>query len=284
MVRSTPKAMALGAKIRTERETRSMTQRNLARKLGLDSGTMSRIETGERPPTAELAAAILGALGVTGERREEILTLARGDNTSGTAWVAVGMPEQRTQLDALLQLEQLAGVVVDVNPLVIPGLLQSSGYTRAVMRAARVPDNEIETRVAIRMGRREILTRPNPIKFTALISANVLRQSVGGPDVMADQLDHLLGMARLDNVELRAFPVETDWHDGLYGPFTVLTIAAGRSVVHLENRVSGLFIQDDHDVADFEDAARRVRDMSMSEEATIDLIEHEARRMKKGTE
>lgn len=276
MVRSTTKAMALGRKLKSVREATGTSQRALAKRLGVDSGTMSRAESGERPPDVELTAAILGALGVTGARRDEIMALARDDTTSGTAWVAVGMPEQRVQLDALLQLEQMACEIVDVSPLVVPGLLQVSGYTRGIMRAGAVPKTEIETRVAIRMGRRDVLTRANPVRFTALIGERVFRQRIGGPEVMREQLDHLLRMSRADNVEIRAFPIDADWHDALDGAFTILTIGPGEAVVHLENRASGVFVQEPEDVAAFQSAVERVLGVSMSADRTAELIERMA--------
>ncbi|WP_189223699.1 helix-turn-helix domain-containing protein [Saccharothrix coeruleofusca] len=279
MVRSSAKGMALGTKLRGVREESGLSQRALARKLGVDSGTMSRAESGERPPDAELTAAILGALGVTGARRDEIMALARDDVAAGSAWLAIGLPEQRVQLDALLQMEQLSTEIVDVSPLVVPGLLQVSGYTRAIMRAAEVPNTEIETRVAIRMGRRDVLTRANPTRLTALIGAQVFRQRIGGPEVMRDQLEHLLKMAEQDNVELRAFPVDDMWHDAFAGAFSMLKIDRAKSVVHLENTASGLFLQEPEDVKVFESAVNRVLAVSMSEDQTRELIAREARRV-----
>lgn len=279
MVRNTPKAMALGTRLRAAREAKNLSQRTLAKQLGIDNSVLSRHETGERPPGPEEVAGILAVLGVNGAERDEIIDLAR--DPSGTTWLAVSLPEQRVQLAALLDFEQLAATIIDVAPLVVPGLLQTSNYTRAIMRTGNtVADNEVETRVAVRMGRRDVLTRDKaPVQFTALIGEGALRQMVGGPEVMAAQLQFLLKMGALPNVDIRAVPFATSWHPGLDGPFTLLTIDKTTSVVHLENRRSGLFLQEQEDVAAYKEAVDEVLHVAMSTEQTAALIASEAERM-----
>ena len=108
MVRSTPRAMALGARIRDVRTKAGLSQRGLDAKLELGVGSTTRIESGERPPDAQLTARILGALDVNGPAYDEIMALAREDAPDGPAWLAVGLPEQAAQLDALGLAEYFA--------------------------------------------------------------------------------------------------------------------------------------------------------------------------------
>ncbi|MBB5957900.1 transcriptional regulator with XRE-family HTH domain [Saccharothrix tamanrassetensis] len=266
MIRSTAKAMALGTKLRAVREAAGVGQRELARLTGIHAATMNRYESGERPPSEEATILILDTLGVVGPECDEILELVRDDPAKGSAWLAVGLPEQRVQLDALLQIEQLATEIIDVSPLVVPGLLQSSGYTRAIMRGGAVPESEIETRVAIRMGRRDVLTRSRPVRYTALMGNHVMRQQFGGPAARVEQLDHLRKMAELPNVELRIFPIDAGWHAALHGPFSLITIGGSETIVHLENHASGLFIQEKDMVAVFQEVVERVTEISVDPE------------------
>ena len=277
MIRNTPKAIALGAKLRTVRETAGITQRTLAKQLRLDQSVVSRSESGERVPSQEEVAAILDAVGVTGVERDEIVESAR--DTSGSPWQGVDLPEQPVQLAALLDVEQMTSKYVEWSPFVIPGLLQVSSYARAIMRAARVPDGEVETRVAVRMGRKDILARKNPTRCTALIGESALRQMIGGPEVVVEQLDYLVLMGCLPNIDLRVVTTDTDWHPGLYGPFVLLTMEGGMSVVHLENARSAVFVPDEQDVAVYQDVVLELLGIALSPEQSTEFIRGEAERM-----
>ncbi|MEU4803736.1 helix-turn-helix transcriptional regulator [Actinosynnema sp. NPDC023587] len=272
MIRSTAKATALGAKIRAAREAAGLTQRQVCQQTGIHPGTMTRHESGERPPAEEVVIAVLDAVGVHGPAREEILELARDEPANGSTWTAISLPDRRAQLEALVQFERLATDIVDVSPLVVPGLLQVNGYARAVMRGGRVPEPEIETRVAIRMGRRDVLTRARPARYTAFVADHVFRQRFGDPADHAEQLDHLLKLAALPNVELRAFGLATGWNDAMDGPFSLLTLGAGETIVQLDNRVSSVFAREKDDVDAFQEAVRRLAGVSLSAGETVELI------------
>ncbi|MFD9734899.1 helix-turn-helix domain-containing protein [Umezawaea sp. NPDC059074] len=279
MVRNiTPKAMALGAKIRSVRDSGGLSQRGAAKKLGIANSTMSRIESGESPPSPDELVGILEVLGATEAETEEILSLA--SDTGGNAWLAVTLPEQQAQLAALLDFEQMATHITSVAPLLMPGLLQSSGYARAVMRAAGVPDDEVETRVAVRMGRRDILVRTQPTVLLALVGEGVLRRPIGGPRVLAEQLDHLAKMAQLPNITVRVIPEDAGWHPALEGPFLLLGNST-TSLVHLENRRSALFLNDDDDIAAYVEAVDRTLKVAIDAEQTAALIAREAERIRR---
>lgn len=274
MVRNTPRAIALGQRLRAAREAKAMSLRTLAKQVGIEHTALGRFELGERSPSPEQVSAILAVLGVNGPAANETIDLSR--DTSGTAWLAIGLPEQRTQMAALLEIEQLATEIVDVSPLLFPGLLQTGPYARAIMRAAGVPEDEVETRVAVRLGRRDILTRDNPVHLTALIGETVLTQTIGDDRVMQGQLDHALKMAAMPNVDLRAIPQSAGWHPALEGPFVILTIDGSTSMVHLENRRSGLFLQEGEDLAAYKAAAEKVLQLAMSPARTAELIKSAA--------
>ncbi|GAA1339876.1 helix-turn-helix transcriptional regulator [Catellatospora bangladeshensis] len=280
MVRTTPKAVALGAELRAARDRAGTGLRELAKRLGVDHSSLSRAESGERPPNPEVVAAILATLGVTGHEFERIVDMARV--TDDSVWVAVSSPDRQSQLSALLSFEQMAVTITDVSPLLIPGLLQTGAYARAIMRAGRVPEQEIELRVATRLGRRDVLTRENPVRLTALIGVSALRSDIGGPRVMADQFAQLLKTAEWPNITLRAIPEATGWHPGLEGAFAILDTQA-MSIVHVENRRSGLFYQEAVDVTAYQEAVEQVLDVACSPDETIGLIAREVERIEEKT-
>lgn len=191
-----PRARALGPALRDARTGQELGLREFAKSLGRDPSLLSRWETGDRTPPQTEVAHILGNLHIAGKRYDEILELAESVNEP--MWLATTLPEQRAQLEALLDFERTATAVTDISPLVVPGLLQTSDYTRAIMSAGwTVPSDEISTRVTTRMGRREVLTRPDPVHMTAYIGEAALRQRIGQPSTMAEQCTHLARMAAL---------------------------------------------------------------------------------------
>src|SRR2546421_582547 len=216
----TPKAKALGAALRQAREEKHMLLREVGAAIDRDIGMISRWETGERAPKPEQVAQILATLGIQGTRYEEIMTLAYGTNES--QWVATSLPEQRQQMVAFLDWEQNARRIVEVSPLLVPGILQTSDYIRAIMTAPGVPAGEVASRVTTRIGRREVITKHNPAKLLVLMGQGALTQGIGGRETMVGQLRHLQEMTARPNVELRIVPDNRGWHPGLEGEFTLI--------------------------------------------------------------
>ncbi|MEU6270485.1 helix-turn-helix domain-containing protein [Saccharopolyspora shandongensis] len=277
----TPKGRALGNALRQARQERDLTVRAFAAQLGRDPGVLSRWETGDRTPKPEQVAQILTSLGVNGDRYEEIVDLAYGADDS--SWVATTLPAQRQQLAAFIDFEQNASKILEASPMLIPGLLQTNDYIRAVMTDARVPVGELATRIAVRIGRRDVITRDRPTQFTALVGEAALRQLLGGRKVMIEQLRYLLEMARRPNIELRVFRFGTGWNPALEGQFHLIETGDG-TVVHLENLKSALFLHEDSDVRTYRRAAEKVLDVAMNQAESAKLIRYIANSMEKGNE
>jgi transcriptional regulator with XRE-family HTH domain len=269
--RGTPKAKALGTELRKAREDAGFGQRELADKIGISHSTLSRYENGSRSPEPESLATILGAIGVSAEKREDLLELSREPDR--TNWLSVGRTEQQRQLGTLLDYEAEATVITNVSPLLVPGLLQTGDYARAIMEEGGVPAEEISTRVSVRLGRRDALTRKDPAHLRAVTGEAVLRQNIGGPQVMLEQLQYLARMAGLPNVEIRVIPMKCGWHPGHDGPFNLVEFADRTPVVHLENRRAGLFFHEEEDTAVYVDAAEKVLRAALSPEDSAQLID-----------
>jgi transcriptional regulator with XRE-family HTH domain len=261
-----PKARALGAALRTEREERNWGLRQLASQIGCAPGTLSRWETGERMPKRADVARILTLLGVEGQRHDEIVDMTGA--TADSRWLAVTLPEQRQQLAALLECERTATSIFHMAPLLIPGILQTTPYIRAIMTAGGVPADEVETRIAIRIGRRELLTCPDAPRITSVIGEAALRQEIGSPSTMISQLGHLLEMSKHENVDIRLMPFTRSWHPGLEGAFLLIDSAQNPSVVHIETRASGIFLHDKADVDEYRKAANTVLGLALSPTAS----------------
>jgi transcriptional regulator with XRE-family HTH domain len=266
----TTKSIALGAELRKARQAvKGLTLRALAEQLGISHPTVGRWERGERVPAPEDISAYLTQVGAPTEVRDALIEMSR--DADSAHWLSIGIPDQGRQLRALLDLEASATRVTTVSPLLVPGMLQTGAYARAIMVEGGVPADEIETRVAVRSGRREAITRSRePLKLRAFIGEGVLEQSIGGPDVMRDQLQALIEHGERPNIELHVIPAATSWHAGLEGPFSLYEFADRETVVHVENRVSGLFLPDDGRA--YESSLPRVQEIAMSPAETARLI------------
>jgi transcriptional regulator with XRE-family HTH domain len=271
------RASALGAELKNARRARGITQAQLAEAVEVTRPTVSRYEDGTRFPDLAMVGKICEALDLDDEAAAELVERVR-DGDHGP-WLAVTIHEQQRQLNELLAREREAVVIRSVTPLLVPGLLQTSDYARAMMIAGEVPDNQVETRVAVRIGRREALKRPKPARLVALINESVLRQMIGGPEVMATQLRYLLGASKWPNVDLRIVPNTSGWHPGLEGPFDMDEFADGTAIVHIETRSSGLFLNEAVHVAPYRAAAKKVLGVAMSAAESAELIAREAERI-----
>ncbi len=265
-IAATPRASALGFGLRELRTGVGRSLREFARELGIDQSTLSRWETGARTPRVEDVAMVLGALGVTDERREELLELAR--NVDRPQWLG----SSQRHVTTWLEIEASASTVRAVAPLLIPGLLQTAGYARAIMRSGDVPADEVELRVALRMGRRDVLTRGHKPRLVAVIGEAALRTQIGGATVMRDQLTWLVTMAEWENVDIRAVPFSAGWHPGLTGPFVLVERDGAEPIVHIEMPANSMFLHMPKDVAGYMAAAVSSLQAAMDPEESVKFI------------
>jgi transcriptional regulator with XRE-family HTH domain len=256
VVSKTPKGLRLAAALRAAREKAGLTLRDLADLVGRDSGGLSRYETGDRTPKPEVVAQLLTAMGVRGSTFDEMMTLAY--DTDAPGWVAWTLPAQRQHLAALVDAEQNSSRIDVASPDLFPGLLQEKSYMTAIMSGGGVPADEVVTRVAIRLGRRDVLLRSAPAVLTAFIGEPALHWLIGGPDVMASQFRYTLAQGAQPNVDVRVVPFRAGWQPLLDGAFTVMDGA----IIHMETRKSGVFLHEGDDVRIYLDAFERIRETS----------------------
>ena len=171
--------------------------------------------------------------------RDELLEMARRATERGW-WQSYGgvVP---VALGNLIGLETEAATIRTYEPELVPGLLQTADYARAVIRAGRPGDTvqEIDRRVEVRLERQEVLTRtdPPPPKVSVVLNEGVLARRVGGPEVMRAQLEHLTRERDRANIIIQILPFSSGAHPAMVGPFTMLTFLdpADPGVVNVEN-------------------------------------------------
>ncbi|MEV6621503.1 helix-turn-helix transcriptional regulator [Amycolatopsis sp. NPDC051106] len=266
--------MNLGDALKEARTSRDISLRKLAVLMGRkesDSGLISRWETNERTPKPDDVATIIEVLEIGDDEATELMALATNAGLSGR-WHAVTVAERRQQMNALLAAERTATTVTHLAPLLIPGVLQTSGVIRAIMADAEVPANEIDERVAIRIGRRDLITRRSPAELDVLLGEAAIRHVIGGPDIWLEQLNYLAEMTDLPNVSVRIIPFEAGWTPGLAGPFILFDSDQAPSIVSLELHRGGLMLYSDEDVAVHRQKAEAARSKAMSAAESLDLI------------
>lgn len=266
----TPRARALSAALREARLTNGMGSRELARHLELSHTQISHWENGHRVPNVETVAMLLTALRVSPRERERILDLAR--NVAEPNWLTVGMNGIPQQLAGVVECERSASSIIEWSPMVIPGLLQTSDYTRAIKETGGLPQTDVELRVMLGASRREVLTSREPVQLHALIGEPALYEPIGPDGVMLDQLRHLAEMAKLPNVVVQFVPLRIGWHPGWSGPFVLYEFPDTSPVVHFEHHSSGAFIPTEHDVAEYKKAVEWIDRIAVDEVESRDLI------------
>ncbi|HEV8558112.1 MAG TPA: DUF5753 domain-containing protein, partial [Actinophytocola sp.] len=180
---------------------------------------------------------------------------------------------------------------VEVAPLLVPGILQTGDYIRAIMTTPGVPSGEIASRVTTRLGRKEIITKQNPADLLVLLGRAALNQGIGGRQVMIEQLAHLLEMASRPNVEVRIVPDDRGWHPGLEGDFTFIESSRANavrsastttsSIVFVGIRQTMLMLHEDRDVNPYRWAIDQIMKVALPPEMSVSFIADLRNRMEK---
>jgi Domain of unknown function (DUF5753) len=164
--------------------------------------------------------------------------------------------------------------------LVVPGMLQTEGYARALLtgRIGSKP-GDVDAEVSARLARQAILDRDDPPELWVVIDEAVLHRPVGGKQVMREQLLHLIEMAQRPNVVLQVVPAEVAVHDGLRGgAFIVADAGEGPRVAYQDTAVRGEIVYDRDDIAALVTIWDRTKAEALSRRASLGLIEEVAKK------
>jgi transcriptional regulator with XRE-family HTH domain len=261
----------LGMELRVLRKNSGISLEKLGEVLGWSANTISRLERGLRPDTmAEEVSALLAAMGVTGSERERIMRMARGYREQG--WWEDNSDQLTDQARTYLKFERRATRIIDVEPLLVPGLLQTPDYYRALLSALDIPDDEAETRISRRLGRQALLSRPQPPDLIFVVTELMLRQPLGGHAVMARQVRRIRDEAERPHMSVRLLPASMVAHPALHGAFVMLEFADEPAVVYVEGRMSGLFPENPKEIGFYKLATDRLTSMALDEQRSIDLL------------
>jgi transcriptional regulator with XRE-family HTH domain len=263
----------LGAELRRLREDAGLTIDRVAEALECSQSKVSRIETGQVSATPRDVRDILELYRVSDAQREAMVQIAREARQQGWWQKFVDVPDG---VPAYIGLEAAATSIDVYMSLIVPALLQTADYARAVIGAVRpdLPGGEIDRRVELRMRRQALLDQEHPPALRVLLDDTVLRRPVGGPAVMAAQRRRLLEDAARSAVTIRVLEVEAGTHAGMDGPFTIFGFpaAAERDVVALDSAADALYLEDPEDVARYRRVFELLLPAALPPEASAELI------------
>jgi transcriptional regulator with XRE-family HTH domain len=240
----TVQRLVLGGHLRRLREDAHITTEQAAGAIRGSHSKISRMEHGRVGFKDRDIADLLTLYGVTsGEEREALIKLAREANTPG--WWQGYADILPHWVEPYFGLEAAASIIRCYEVQFVPGLLQTEGYARALIRMGNAStEEEVLRRAEARISRQDILNRDTPPKLWAVMDEGALRRPIGGEAVMREQLKHLIDMCDHPDVTLQVLPFEVPSHPAMGGPFTILRFSEPdlRDVVYIEQLTSALYL------------------------------------------
>lgn len=261
----------LGWQLRRLREEAGLTLEAAAPALEWSTSTLSRIETGQQVPDVHGLRSMFDLYAPSGPTMADLTTLFREVKQRGW-WRAYGVGDQ-----AFVAFENEATTVLDYTIDFVPGLLQTADYTRALLAASTVrrTETEFENAVSVRTIRQErLVSTDSPLQLTAIIDESVLHRPVGGPIVLAEQLDQLITATSLDSVTLQVLPLATAARAAMASGLTVLSFGAlgEPDMAYVEHSLGAMHMDKASDVARAKLKFDRLRSDALSPVDSLTLI------------
>jgi transcriptional regulator with XRE-family HTH domain len=254
---------SVGALLAHFRVVAGLTQAELATRVIISESKLASIEQGRRPLALSLA-----------QELDELL------RTKGTLEVAVRhLPDVDAAIPVwameFIDLERRALTLSSYENQVVPGLLQTEEYMRAVFRTdiPMLTDEDIEYRINARLERQEILQRKVPPAVSFVVSEAMLRDRIGGDEVHLAQVRNLREYAEMPGVSLQVLPLGRATHAGLSGPFVVLETPEHEHLAYAETQRGGQLIYDADEVSILARKYAMLRTQALDPEGTRGLLD-----------
>ena len=239
------------AELRRLRPAHVNTQRQVAEALDWSPSKVTRIESGSVSLSVTDLRALLGYYGVADiDLTERLVDLARRSRRARSPFAAYADVFSPVAL-RFFDFEHTATWIGELELLVVPGLLQTEEYARALMTKVHgLAADTAERFVSSRRVRQQLLDRADPPTLSFIVDESVLLRRIGGPTVMRTQLQRLLDVADRAHVEIRVLPLALGEHVGLRGPFVLLRFngTTEADVVYIEQRRGDALFQEEAEV------------------------------------
>ncbi|PWR09488.1 DNA-binding protein [Micromonospora acroterricola] len=255
-----PTAELIRAQLRRLRLRAELSQEEFGKLVHFSGSQVSAVELGQRPLDRFFLRRADEVLG-TGGLLMSLLKLAERDGQP--SWL-------RPWLEAERQAQQMRCY----QPTIVPGLLQTENYARAVIRSDNtISGDEVEKRLAVRMDRQTLLCQADPPVYVAVVEETVLRRADESfQALMAEQVTRLVECADRPHISIHIIPSDIPMHVGLVGPFALARGGDGGWVGHLETQLGGEVVDRDEDVAILLARWESVRSQALSQRQSVELM------------
>ena len=252
-----------GAEVRRWRTSAGMSQEQLGQQIGYSAALVGRVELGERSPSLDFAEGCDRTMPAAGGLFGRLYELARHWEGGYPSWFA-----------EWVEAERRAITLCTWQPLLVPGLLQTADYARALFLAwhGTDSDDQVDQKVNARIERQTIFQRGDPPALWAVLDEGVLRRCVGSAATMRGQLLHLLEVSDRSTITLQVVPSEAGAHVGGLGAFFIAAFANAPSIVYLETADQGQIKERPSAVSKISEIFDQVRFEALPRGASRDLI------------
>ena len=265
----------LGSQLRRLRESRGISRDDAGYRIRASGSKISRLELGRVSFKERDVIDLLEMYGVTdAAERDALISLAREANSP--AWWHKYSDVLPDWFQIYVGLEEAAELIRVYEIQFVPGLLQTEEYARAVIELGQpaAPPEEVERRVALRMGRQQLLTRKNAPRLWVMVDEAALRRPIGGRKVMQGQIERLMGIANEPNVTLQVMPFRFGGHAAEGGAFTLMRFPEEDlpDVVYIEQLTGALYLDKPDDVEKYSEVIERLGVKGTSPERTNEIL------------
>jgi transcriptional regulator with XRE-family HTH domain len=271
----------LAAELRRLRETSGLTGEEVASRLSWSASKVSRIETSRSTVTLGDLRHLLDLYQVPGSVRDRLTELSRTADQRG--WWDAYSDTLSHDSTTFFALENDAEAEQFYGQMLLPGILQTSRYAEALIRAGLLaaPPGAVARRVEARMMRQRLLTREGPLQLSVILDEAALRRQVGGRDVMIEQISHLIEIAEQPSVAVQIIPFSEGAHIAMTGTFSLLRFAGPTPsyMVYLEHFTDELFIENEAEAFHYSMAFDRLSELSLRPEESVAFAEKIAREL-----
>ena len=265
----------LGHELRELRERVGLTLDDAAAQLeDISAAKISRIETAKvsvRPRDVEDLLTLYGVQDA--QHRKNLITLTRESRQRG--WWEQFSDAMSPAQELYIGLEAEAVLIRTFSAQVISGIFQTEAYARELLKVIwrSEPPEHIERRVQLRMARQQILERRDGPQIRCVVEESVLHRPVGNYEILRAQLHRLAELADFPNVSIRVLPHSIGAHPGNDGTFWMVDLPPpDPSVVHVEYRTGGIYMEQEEEVRIYSDIFMRLEDAAIDIEQSLALI------------
>lgn len=271
----TIRSKELGDALRAVMERAGLTGLQVARRMGCSQSSVSRLLTGKRGGSERDVIRFASVCGVKTKELNELLSLVHERDRSG--WLQRHGANVPTDVRLLVSHETEAVEITTAQSVLVPGLLQTPDYARAVISSgANVAAEDVEARVRARLARQQLLNRRWPPNCVFYLHEFVFRMQIGGLAVMSDQIHQVLRMAVRPKIAIRIVPVSVGQHAAMSGSFVLLDVAKFKKVVYLDSETSSLFLEDPVEINAYDNVVAALDEVALDERQSREWLSRQA--------